>query len=159
MSSNNIVYRSATLDDIDGIMELWLESVDYHEVLDSRMSLNKDAIDNVRKFYSNKYFKDDSMLEVALYEGKIIGVLGAFIQESPPIHFDRKRGFIDIAFVSKKHRHHGIGTILFERVLKWFKSAGLHKLRLYVASQNPTGINFWKKIGFDDLMQTMEMTI
>ena len=159
MNSHNIVYRNATPDDLDGIMNLWLESVDYHEALDSRMALNKEAMENVRNFYSNKYFKDDSILEIALVDEIVVGVCGAFIQETPPIHFERERGFIDIAFVSEKYRHHGIGTVLLERVLKWLKSKGLVKIRLYVASRNPIGVSFWKKMGFDDIMQIMEMKL
>jgi GNAT superfamily N-acetyltransferase len=159
MEVSEVVYRSAAMDDLDSIMDLWLESVDYHEALDSRMALNKEAIENVRTFYSNKYFKDDSILEIASVDGIVVGVCGAFIQETPPIHFERLRGFIDIAFVSKKFRHHGIGTVLFERVLNWLKSKDLVKIRLYVASRNPIGVSFWRKMGFDDMMQIMEMKI
>jgi len=157
MVVSEVVYRSATMDDLDGIMNIWLESVDYHKALDSRMALNKEAVENVRNFYSNKYFKDDSILEIALVDETVVGVCGAFIQETPPIHFERERGFIDIAFVSGKYRHHGIGKVLFERVLKWLKSKDIVKIRLYVASRNPIGVSFWKKMGFDDIMQIMEM--
>ena len=159
MVVSEVVYRCATIDDLDGILDLWLESVEYHEVLDSRMALNKEAIENVRTFYSNKYFKDDSILEIASVDGRVVGVCGAFIQETPPIHFERERGFIDIAFVREKYRHHGIGTVLIERVLKWLKSKDLVKIRLTVASRNPTGVSFWKKMGFDDMMQIMEIKI
>lgn len=159
MSSHNIVYRSATPDDLDNIMNLWLESLDYHEALDSRLRLDKEAISNVRDFYSNKYFTDDSILEIAMVDGKIIGICGAFIQETPPVHLERKRGFIDITFVSEPHRHLGIGSHLFEKVLDWLKSRELTKVRLSVASRNQIGINFWKKMGFDGMMQIMELEI
>jgi GNAT superfamily N-acetyltransferase len=152
-------YRSATKDDIDDIMELWIESAQYHEELDGRLALNLDAAESVKNFYTEKFFNEDSFLVVAETEAKLVGVSGAIIQKRPPIQFVREVGFVDIIFVTAEYRNHGIGAKLFEKVMEWMKSKGLKKSRLTVATSNNVGINFWRKTGYNDVMQIMELEL
>lgn len=51
--------------------------------------------------------------------------------------------------VLAKYRGLGVGTQLFEQLVKWATEHNVYRLELTVVTSNEAGISFYKKMGFD----------
>ena len=59
-----------------------------------------------------------------------------------------KCGEVTELVVSKKVRSSGIGTLLINRIEKYFKSIGCEYISIEVFAYNKMGINFYEKHGY-----------
>lgn len=57
--------------------------------------------------------------------------------------------YMDDLYVTPDFRGNGIGTLLINRVIKYAKENGCHKLRWQVSEWNEPAIEFYKKLGAD----------
>ena len=62
---------------------------------------------------------------------------------------DGRRGWIYHLAVAREHRRGGIGRTLVERSLAELKREGIGRVRIFVASDNPAGLAFWKRCGWE----------
>ncbi|MCL2840669.1 MAG: GNAT family N-acetyltransferase [Defluviitaleaceae bacterium] len=51
--------------------------------------------------------------------------------------------------ILEKYRGKGIGTALFENVIRWAKNCGIKRLELTVMTHNQAGLALYKKQGFE----------
>jgi len=56
-------------------------------------------------------------------------------------------GFLIIGLL-EKYRGQGFGTKLFEQAIEWCKNSDIHRIGLYVRSDNNNAISLYKKMGF-----------
>ncbi|HEX3022141.1 MAG TPA: GNAT family N-acetyltransferase [Lachnospiraceae bacterium] len=56
-------------------------------------------------------------------------------------------GFLVVGLL-EKYRGQGLGMKLFEEALKWCKDNDIHRIELYVRSDNDNAISLYKKMGF-----------
>ena len=56
-------------------------------------------------------------------------------------------GFLVIGLL-EKYRSQGFGTKLFEQAIDWSRNNGIHRIELYVRSDNNNAISLYKKMGF-----------
>lgn len=144
-----MIIREATLKDVDGLVPLWLELMDYHapisfvfEVSEGYALLaRKDVLDTIE----NKHMK----FFVAEENGELLGYVTCAILTRPSAMKLTKRGQIEGAYVRAKNK--GTGTLLVNKVKEWFKSENVEFMTLMVAIKNDKGVDFWKKMGFDPL--------
>jgi GNAT superfamily N-acetyltransferase len=66
-----------------------------------------------------------------------------------------RSGYITQFLVSRAYRRHGIGQMLMDYIDDWFRSHGLQKVMLNVEIANETGIQFWKRQGFEPYAMRM----
>jgi GNAT superfamily N-acetyltransferase len=156
MDIDGIEYRNATRDDLDGIIEVWKESEEYHSELDPRLKMKPNAADHIKKFYSERFFNEDSAFFLAVKGERVVGYASVFLQKRPPIHFEEFWGFIEAIVISSKYRRQGIGTNLFNHVRRWLKDREIVTIRLTVATKNPHAVSFWRKMGFIEIMHIMD---
>ncbi len=67
---------------------------------------------------------------------------------------DGRKGFIYHTVVKEKYRNKGIGKKLVENAIKSLKEENITKIAVLVNSDNISGTDFWKSLGFmyfDDL--------
>ncbi len=152
-------YRIADETNLDDIIKLWNEINDYHENLDSRFSMVRNAASLVHDYYSERMKSDDTIFYIALIDNEVVGFVLAYTQQKPPVYKDRDMGFIDTFVVTEKYRRLGIGSDLVGLVKNWLLERGIHRLQLSVASSNSNGLAFWKSHGFTELSKRMDLAI
>ena len=122
--------RVMTIDDYDGIAELWEESGE------NGTNTTDDSREGI-----DKYLKRNPVTSfVALDNGKLIGMIMA--------GHDGRRGFIHHMLVSAEYRGQGIGRRLVESAMKALDDEGINKVALLVATNNDQGNKFWERMGF-----------
>jgi ribosomal protein S18 acetylase RimI-like enzyme len=137
---------------VPGIIDVWEEFARFHEPYDPRFPMK----DNVREGYQihiNDLIKaEDTLVLVALDNGKVIGYVIAAVRKSSPAFKREKYGHIEEMAVTADYRRKGIGSELLKKILAWFQSQDLDMIELSVAARNPIGYSFWKKHGFKDYL-------
>jgi len=133
---------------VDGIVEAWEEFAIFHEDKDPRYPM----VDNVRTGFEG-YLRglmaaEDTLVLVAVEEENVVGYSIAQIRNSSPAFQREKFGFIDSMAVLSTCRRQGIGTLMLERIMDWFRSENIDMIELTVAIANQVGYPFWKKHGF-----------
>ncbi len=154
---DNLVLRIATLDDIDSLVELWWESAHYHEELEPRFQYASDAAKATKEFMSKQIQSENSGYWVAQNEDAIIGYIEAMVSERPPIFVHRRTGHIGSIYVKTEARRKGIGNALWNLAREWLAEKGVPTISLWVASQNPEALAFWKKFEFSEIMIRLDV--
>jgi len=153
MIENGMV-RRATDKDIDRIVELWAEHVDFHAELDPQFERRGGSKDRFADHLRGRLGQGDFLLLVVEVEGEVIGFLNGELSNYPPCFASRAHGFIDNLAVSPQWQRHGHGTALLEKSMGWFAERSVPTVELRVLMANPLAMGFWGKAGFQPYMQT-----
>jgi len=159
MTEGNATLRTATIDDLDTLVELWWESSHYHEELEPRFQYGSGARKATREFFAKQMESENSCYWVAQNEDGIIGYVEAMVIERPPIHAMRRIGYLGSIYVKPEARQKGFGTKLWKLARDWFEEKEVSIIDLMVASKNPAAIEFWKKFNFSEIMIRLEVDI
>lgn len=143
--------KKATLADLEEIMSLWHELTTYKVNLEPYLTLAKDHIQTAREYLSGKLLDPDTIILLALKDGRAVGYLMGFLIFPPPVFTPRKIGFINEVAVAEEFRRQGIGTRLVEEALAWFRERGATSLELSVYAKNQVAKEFWHKLGFTEI--------
>jgi ribosomal protein S18 acetylase RimI-like enzyme len=91
-------------------------------------------------------------IKVAEVKGKPIGY----------IMFQSKKGSlgsygrINIIFVEKNYRKHGVGKLLLEAAEKWFRSQGIKRKEAVVTNSNISSCEFFRRHGYTERRTVFE---
>ncbi|MGC8873515.1 MAG: GNAT family N-acetyltransferase [Chloroflexia bacterium] len=156
-----LVIRQGRTADLDEVLRLWVQMVDYHARLDSRLRMRTDAegLEGMRAYLESCLESDDSRLfvaEAAEHPG-LVGYLLAHIRAISPLAIPPTCGYISDLCVDEPMRRQGVGRELVRVAQDWFRKQGQTQLRLSVAAANAAGQAFWRAIGFQELM--LQMTV
>lgn len=146
--------REATHRDIDRVVELWAEHVDFHGNLDPRFNRSEGSKGGFRDHLQENLGRAEFLLLVAEAENEIVGFLHGELLQHPPCFSDRTHGFISDLAVSNQWQRAGFGTALLEAGMAWFSGNGVSTVELKVLMSNPKAMGFWKRAGFEAYMQT-----
>ena len=129
--------RIMTMDDYEGVYELWTSCVG--------MGLNNldDSKDGIERFIK----RNPETCFIAEEDSRLVGVILA--------GNDGRRGYIYHTAVDPSFRNRGIAAALVDKVMAALQALGINKVALVVFSKNEVGNAFWEKIGFttrDDLI-------
>ena len=150
--------RLASPDDVDALVDLWLELAETHERLDPRFKLVKNAQTIWRKHILSVMGNQDCRVLVAVEAGDVVGFINGSIGKRPAIFLDRIHGSIDDLYVDKSHRRLGIATRLVEELLDWFRLKGITRYQTSFSVRNPEAEAFWKSAGFEESMRKVTMS-
>jgi len=118
-------------------------------------------VDNARSGYEehlkNLMAEADTLVLVALDNGKVVGLSIAQVRKSSPAFKRGRFGFIDEMAVKAEYRRRGVGTQILEKILDWFKSRNIDMVELDIAAANQVGYPFWKKHGFRAYLHRLYM--
>ena len=146
-----IEYNNKYLEDIKDLLT---------ELEEYIVSIDKDNLDVVHPEYHEKMAlvdledvnKNNGKCYIAIENGKAIGlIMGTIPQYDEYDYLDYKCpkcGEVTELVVSKKVRSSGIGTLLINRIEKYFKSIGCEYISIEVFAYNKMGINFYEKHGY-----------
>jgi len=150
---SEFVIRKAKQEDIESIKELWKEFVDFHKFRDPFFTRSPDGHDRFGEFVLGNIESDDWLVLVSEHAGELIGYSMAAIQKYPPVFIKSIYGFIQDIAVTGEYRKHGIGKMLFENMIEWFREKGLTRVEVQAASANEVSMAFWRKMGFQHYIE------
>lgn len=149
--------RRANVRDLPVLTRLWRELVGFHEALggqDFRLAPGAEA--GWRKYLRGHLGKADKLCLVAETEGASVGFLVASIERRPGIFMERDYAHISDVYVQEPERGKGVGKALFAEALRWFEAKRIGRVRLQTDARNTLGFEFWKKLGFQTTVLTMD---
>ena len=138
-----MIIREGRKEDIPQVLKLIRELAEYENALDqvenNVESLEKDG------FGKEPLFK----IFVADYNRKIIGMGLIYYRYST---WKGKRLYLEDLIVKNKYRRKGVGSKLFNEIMKYGKKKSCSGLMFQVLNWNKLGINFYKKynVQFDN---------
>lgn len=150
-----VVIRRATPDDVEGILPLWNELMDYHAALDVRFQPAPGAEESWTDILLDFLQDDDACVLVADAGGKLVGFIMALVRENPPVLLPSKYGLVTDICVEPGWRRQGIGSRLFEALKVWFREKELFVVQLSVAYCNPVSQAFWRAVGCRDFLDRL----
>jgi ribosomal protein S18 acetylase RimI-like enzyme len=124
--------REFRIEDYGAAVELWqrLEGLDVAE---------GDDWETIRGFL----FRNPGLSRVATKESKIIGAVLC--------GHDGRRGYIYHLAVDPAYQGLGLARRLVDECVAGLKGAGLQRVNILVAKDNPRGLEFWRRCGWEDL--------
>ena len=132
-----MIYRKATPEDLDEVVDLCLSLARYEASL---MGREVDPESVRRRISHDLLHGKDLVYFVAEFEGRIVSVLKVSLEEG--------RGKVSEAYTLPEHRNKGIMTRLFERALSWLSEKGVWEVYLTVVIGNTPAKLFWASKGF-----------
>ncbi|MFN3870152.1 MAG: GNAT family N-acetyltransferase [Aquificaceae bacterium] len=105
--------------------------------------------DDVQAYLNWLFRRDVAGIWIAEEKGKIVGFVA-----SDGNWFSKREGKVVGAIhelvVLPEGRGKGVGRLLVEKALEYFKSRGLDTAELWVGDQNRQALDFYKKLGFEE---------
>ena len=147
--------REAEPRDMDELVELWIEFMDYHCALDSGFVRASDAAARWADYISTK-FRDPEFCVLVADAGKsLAGYVVATVVAYPPIITIDKYGFVQDMAVSESYRRRGTGQLLFEAAKRWLLLQGVPQIEVKVDVLNHVSRAFWGAAGFSPHTETL----
>jgi ribosomal protein S18 acetylase RimI-like enzyme len=144
-----IAIRTATQADLDAILVLWEEMVQYHcDVEPDIWAMNDEARGYARQYLQQMLVDENSRIFIAVDAGKVVGfMIVAKIWRSSLLNA-MNHGTIHDAGVAQAARRNGVGARLLEAVETWFRAEGMQAITVGYAVNNPMSSAFWSKNGY-----------
>jgi N-acetylglutamate synthase len=124
--------REFRIEDYDPAVELWhrVEGLDLAE---------GDDRETIRQFLQ----RNQGLSRIAADGAKIVGAVLC--------GHDGRRGYVYHLAVDPEYHGRGLGRRLIDECLAGLKRAGLERVNILVAKDNPRGLEFWRRCGWEDL--------
>lgn len=151
--------REATLGDVDQVVELWVEHVDFHAELDPRFRRARGSEEGFREHLRENLGRAEFLLLVGEYGGDVVGFLHGELLRYPPCFEHRSHGFISDLAVTGSNQRAGLGSALLEEGMAWFSGKGVPTVEGKVLMSNPKAMCFWERAGFEPYMQTFRASV
>jgi len=154
-----VTVRRATLEDLESLLDLWQEMMDYHARLDRRFRPAADGRAHFREVVQECMADELWRVFVAVAGDELVGYIIGHSAENPPVFEMRCYGFVSDICVAPGWRCTGVGRKLFAVIRDWFRRHGLTVVQLNVAAFNPVSRAFWQEMGLQDYLNRMWLEI
>jgi len=146
--------RPAVWEDSEDLIALWLENGEYHRRLDPQYYQFRRSASVEFGSYLRKALNDPNwrVLSGVTGEDEVVGLAVATLQRRPPVMLEEWYGFIDTLIVREDLRRQGLGRMLIQDLLQWFREKNARTVELSMASKNALGEKFWTALGFETLL-------
>jgi len=139
----------AKKENIPQIVENWKEYIDYNSDIYPYFKRGANAHVEFEKSLRAFMVSKKALVLVALDGDMLVGHSIAEISRFPPGYCSNPDyGHILEIGVRAKHRGKGIGTMLFNSMLAWFRSKGMKRVELRTEFKNDLAQSFWRGKGF-----------
>lgn len=149
--------RHARIRDLPVVTRLWRELVGFHEALggqDFRLAPGAEA--GWKKYLREHLGRPDKLCLVADIGLEAVGFLVASVERRPGVFMEREYGHVSDVYVQEPQRRKGVGKALVTEALRWFETKRVGRVRLQTDARNTLGYEFWKKLGFETTVFTMD---
>ena len=152
---NSVTTRLARAHDVETIVELWKELMDFHQARDRHFTRSPNGPSVFADFVTEQLHNDDALVLVAEEAGAIVGYCLA-VSETHALVFEKPRHaeIIDL-FVCQSYRRRGIGERLVREVEQWFSRRGFDRIEARIATRNEVSTEFWCRIGYESYLERM----
>ncbi len=144
-------------EDLPQLVRLWRELIGFDEALGGQdFRLAAGAPEQWERHLRSFIGKRSRMGHVAEVGGKPVGFLLQSLEQPPGIFMERRYGHISAVYVQEVFRGKGVGGALVAAALGWFGDRRVSRVRVTTDSKNALGVEFWKKLGFQTTVLTMD---
>ncbi|WP_166383696.1 GNAT family N-acetyltransferase [Polaribacter sp. 11A2H] len=152
---NKITIRTASLKDLETLLEFEQGVVAAEKPLDPFLGDGKLSYYNIPELISNK----DIYFIVAISNDQIVASGYLRIENSKHYHKNPKHGYIGFIFVKPAFRGNKISNLILESLKNWAVKKDIKELRLDVYSNNSAAIKSYERFGFTKILVNMKMGI
>lgn len=155
--TDSLVLRTATGQDFEQLQPLWQALYQHQFEHGMLLPLPEGAYDawlNSMQPFLGRF----ANIVVAELDGRIVGFVAGRLRTLPPYFGSAAVGAISEVYVSDAYRSRGIGERLLNFALKWFEEQGVHRVELQVVAGNPGGIQFYRRLGWQEELVQMVWT-
>ncbi len=152
--------RLATVDDVAGLAQVYVESGRHHAAIDPLIHREPSEVEAVERIRA-KLADAEATTFVAEEHGEIVGLLelrldvpstsGAILQMPPTAH-------VGIS-VRESRRNQGIGTALMQFAESWATNQGRSMMSLTTSSANAGAIRLYERLGYESYGLAMRKRI
>ena len=153
MEYPTVIIRKATPADVEAVVGVWKEMMEFHRERDAYFESGQDAERVFAEYVVKNIRSDDAAVFVAEYDGSIVGFCQGIIAAYPPVYKVKEYGMVCDMAVTAANRRSGVGTLLFGRMKQWFADRGMTRIELHVAVCNEVSTRFWKKMGLRTVLE------
>ena len=153
--ANGLVIREAHRRDLDQLMELWTEMMDYHRTFDDRFQFAHGHHRELERHFVDCMKAREARVYVADEDGRLKGYILGGIHRRKMIEPAGTYGFISYMSVSTDCRRQGIGRSLATTLIGWFKKEGVTSVELLTLEINPVSNAFWESLGFGQYLRLL----
>lgn len=139
--------RAARRSDLDALEPIWTDFMNAHERRDGHFALAADSLRRWRSLVSEMIYRDDGLVLVGEWGGRVSGYCLGWLARNPPIYSVNLVGFISELAVRTDARRRGVGTVLIEAARRWFDSREVTEFQLATAIWNRSAQAFWHSLG------------
>ncbi len=144
-------------EDLPQLLRLWRELIGFDEALGGQdFRLSAGAPEQWEKHLRSFVGRRARLGFVAEVAGKPVGFLLASLEQPAGIFMERRYGHISAVYVQESLRGKGVGGALVAAALGWFGDRRVSRVRVTTDSKNALGVEFWKKLGFQTTVVTMD---
>ncbi len=144
-------------EDLPELIRLWRELIGFDETLggqDFRLAAGTPG--KWEKHLRSFLGKGSRIAYVAQAGGTSVGFLLASLEQPPGIFMERKYGHVSAVYVQEPYRGKGVGRALVAAALGWFDGKRVSRVRVATDAKNGLSVEFWKKLGFQTTVLTMD---
>ena len=156
-----MVIRAAAADDLDELVDLAVQTHDYHVAGDPD-TFEPIADIAAKRAHFGGWLRDDAAtVLVAVVDDRPIGYAVLRKEVTPPVPGVRQRGFgrVEDIGVDRDHRRMGIGRRLMDEALTWARAAGLEAVELNVFEFNSAAITLYESLGYRTVNRRMRLDL
>jgi len=141
--------------DLDMLLPVWYELMDYHKPYHKVFHLHKSALHSVKEELRKRLNDPQTRIFIALTKDEIVGMLICRHSYSNSTIENGKKGYIAETIVCKSFRGKGIGKQLFDTAKQWLIAQQVTYIELQVVIANEQAVEFWQEMGFRPLTYHM----
>jgi len=147
----------AKADDLPQLIRLWRELIGFDESLGGQdFRLATGAPEQWERHLRSFLGTRNRVAQIAEVGGKPAGFLLASLEQPPGIFMERKYGHISAVYVQEPFRGKGVGRSMVAAALGWFGEKRVSRVRVATDTKNAMSVEFWKKLGFQTTVLTMD---
>ena len=148
--------RAAGPGDLRGVLQLWLDLVEYHRRLDPDYPRVPGIREVLLKEIERGVRTRSCRLGVAEEGTQLVGFVFAEVERGAgPRHDDTGVGWIHELYVDSAWRQRGVASALLAFVDEFFAQRSPARVSVRVESGNKDGLRFWLRRGFAERERTL----
>ena len=150
MMSHDFSIREATIEDHEGLRDVFVEMIDMHVEILPHVFHHPDESYFTKQEFMDILLDGDKAAFVAESGGDIMG--GAYVRMAKTVDgsilVSRKYAYIDRIAIKEAFRHVGAGRALIEKAHEWAGCRGIDTIELHVKWVNQKAVRFYEELGY-----------
>lgn len=153
-----IKIRKATLEDLESISAFSKKLFEHETRFNKEFNQEWTYSETGQEYFKGRLKSDKSIVLVAEVDSKVVGYA---ITHMENFAFRNRNPLAELEnmFVEEEVRGKGVGTMLVEETKKILKERKVPRIKVQAFYPNKQAINFYKKLGFNDFVTSMEIDL